>query len=1180
MKRYAWRQRAPRWLLICLVVWLLGVGTLWLGGPPVLKWQLESRLHHVLGRHVQIDHVRIAPWSMAIEAHGVRVGQAPGAVSGGIPWPLRIDTIHLNAELLASLLHRAPVIDALAIRGVHLDVRYTGHGQWDVNDLLARWAPSPSAATAEPARFSVFNITVEAPALTLTDEWAGVTHRVESLRLDIPFLSNIGARRETVTAPHLSFHLNGRSIELNARSTPFAPGQLTQLALRMPSIDVAPYLAYWPASWPVSLKSGQLAIDLQLDFETQDAPRLHLQGQISVSDAQVAESRSGTEQPLLRWSSLRLEGIRAAPMEDRWDVGAVSSDGLVVWLRRDADGVLNWRSLIPVNTTQEAPTTATFRGLLTSLQSANTLVHWEDVSIQPTARWTWHIDDLGMQGMHWPMTQAATFEGTARWADAPLAWQGSLSPEELSLTLSAEEWPIATVGPYLQPVLPGGAGGMLSIQARLQASLQPALRWTLTTDHVQFSDLMLGDARQPMVRIGSVGWGQTAVSWPERTVRVSAVRIDRPEGTVTRDAQGRWMGEAWRSTRAQAGSTTASPSSTPDWSMSLEGLRLTQGQVRWIDSLPATPVDIRLDSLSATLGAVQLPLTQPREVAVTLDTQIRADDASGRLSLNGFWHSPTAATLDVQAQQLPLHAWVPYAGPALQIDVLRAQANARGALELDWRAGVGVRYRGNVSIDRFVAESLKPREEVMTWDSLQMRDLDLSIVPDTPLALRVSETVLSDYFARVVIDEQGQLNLMHLWQPSGAAAASAGPPPQLTFGPISLLRGQLRFTDRFIQPHYSAQIQDLTGRLGSLSNLVASDGTNTMADLALSGRVQGSATLDVQGRMNPLSSPPALDIRGHVRQLELSPLSAYSQRLTGYGIERGQLSMEVHYQVNPQGQLEASNQIILNQLQLGTRDPNSRAPNLPVRLAVALLADRNGMIDINLPISGSINDPEFRLSAIVMRMFVNLIGKAVTAPFSLIKGAFAAQSQNASTVAFDAGESEPTASALEGLRQTVQLLQDRPAVSVNVIGYAHAEAENDAFRQAQLNELLHAEQRRQRNRQGLEAIGLSLPERDSPAYAQLLTSVFRQSSLPKPRNLIGLLQDVPLADMETLLKTQTPVTEQALLDLAQTRANRIRDTLLELGADPSRVFLTPPRLSAAGSPLEQGTRAELEWRTR
>ena len=149
----------------------------------------------------------------------------------------------------------------------------------------------------------------------------------------------------------------------------------------------------------------------------------------------------------------------------------------------------------------------------------------------------------------------------------------------------------------------------------------------------------------------------------------------------------------------------------------------------------------------------------------------------------------------------------------------------------------------------------------------------------------------------------------------------------------------------------------------------------------------GVPSLDILGKLNPLAKPLALDIQGKVRDLELAPLTPYSVKFTGHGIERGKLSMDVSYRVQPDGQLNASNNIVLNQLSFGEKVEGSTA-SLPVKLAVALLADRNGVIDINLPISGSLNDPQFSLGSVILKVIVNLITKAITAPFTLLASAF------------------------------------------------------------------------------------------------------------------------------------------------------------------------------------------------
>jgi hypothetical protein len=250
---------------------------------------------------------------------------------------------------------------------------------------------------------------------------------------------------------------------------------------------------------------------------------------------------------------------------------------------------------------------------------------------------------------------------------------------------------------------------------------------------------------------------------------------------------------------------------------------------------------------------------------------------------------------------------------------------------------------------------------------------------------------LDDFFARVDIDPSGQLNWQKLFKSLSATGTSAAAPPvesaELVFGPMGLVKGRVLFSDRFISPAYSADLTELAGRLGAFSNRRLDAHPAELAPLSLRGIVAGSGSLEVTGRINPLTQPVGLDIKGQVRDLELPQLSSYSAKYAGYGIERGKLSAQVHYRIDPDAQLHATHQIVLNQLRFGERSDSAQAPNLPVKLAATLLADRHGVIDIDLPVSGSVNDPDFSVGAIVWKLVLNLIGKSILSPFSLMTGA-------------------------------------------------------------------------------------------------------------------------------------------------------------------------------------------------
>ncbi|MES2424806.1 MAG: hypothetical protein V4562_10290, partial [Pseudomonadota bacterium] len=218
-------------------------------------------------------------------------------------------------------------------------------------------------------------------------------------------------------------------------------------------------------------------------------------------------------------------------------------------------------------------------------------------------------------------------------------------------------------------------------------------------------------------------------------------------------------------------------------------------------------------------------------------------------------------------------------------------------------------------------------------------------------------------------------------------------------------------------------------------------------------------------------------------------------------------------------------------------------------LAVALLADRNGVIDINLPISGSLNDPQFSIGPLIFKAIVNLIVKAITSPFSLLASALGGAGEELSVVAFQSGSAVLLPDARTGLDKVAKALAERPALTLTVVGTASLEAERDGARKERLRQMLQAEKRRA-NGGAPVALGIGPAE-----YPVLLKEVYKRADFPKPRNLIGLAKDLPPAEMEALLLANIPVTAEAMRELALQRGVAVRDYLVGKQLSAERLFL-------------------------
>jgi len=844
-------------------------------------------------------------------------------------------------------------------------------------------------------------------------------------------------------------------------------------------------------------------------------------------------------------------------------------------------------------------------------------------------------------------------------AAAAIEFSGSASAQSAAVTAAVNGLPLSLAAPYvaqwLDPALGGSASASLQLAWQAAAEAGGADQLKAVVDRLSLEQLALTRGRATLASVRKLELGDAAVDLSGKSARLGKVTLDSPKLTIERDHGGRWMFEAWLkdgpATPAPAGSYDkpagkARAGAIGPWKLAVNELELSGGAVGWHDDAGPRPVDLDLSALRVTLQQFALDGGKPALLQLA-GRVVAGRSEAGRLSYRGtLGLNPLAARGTVEAVDLPLHALEPYFADALNVELLRADTSFKGTVRyVDSPAGPQLRVSGDTSIEDLRAHSMpvasaasaapaapaaplaarvtaqgrtataraKPTaganlglgEELLSWKALSLRGLDVSLAPGSATTVSVKETALSDFFARVLIQEDGRINLQDLVKSapdkppapaismasaptpavSTAASAAAGtgaaaaPAAVITFGPVSLINGRVNFSDHFVQPNYSANLTEVTGKLSAFSS-VPLNGVPQLADLELRGRAEGTASLEILGKLNPLAKPLALDIKGKVRDLELPPLSPYSVKYAGHGIERGKLSVDVSYLVLPNGQLTASNQIILNQLSFGEPVPGAPA-SLPVRLAVALLADRNGVIDINLPISGSLNDPQFRLGPIIFKIIVNLIVKAITSPFTLLASAFGGGGDELSTVNFAPGSAVLSAEAAQGLDKVAKALVDRPALKMTVLGSASLEAERDGYKREHLQALVRAEKRRALVVGGTAADASAVVTVSAGEYPELLKAVYKRADIPKPRNFVGMAKDIALPEMEALLLAHIAVTEESMRELATQRGVAVRDYLAARQLPLERLFLGAPKAAAAAAAAASAARGAAEpWRPR
>jgi len=325
--------------------------------------------------------------------------------------------------------------------------------------------------------------------------------------------------------------------------------------------------------------------------------------------------------------------------------------------------------------------------------------------------------------------------------------------------------------------------------------------------------------------------------------------------------------------------------------------------------------------------------------------------------------------------------------------------------------------------------------------------------------------------------------------------------------------------------------------------------------VSLQGQLDGNSPVDITGTINPLAPVAFLDVKGNAEGVELTHLSPYSDKYAGYPITSGRLTMDVHYMLD-NGKLNADNHIFIEQLTFGDAVEGPGIKHLPVKLAVALLKNSQGQIDVHVPVSGSLDDPQFSVGSLVWHAFLNLITRAVTSPFRLIASAFGGgggKQQDLGYVAFAPGSAVLDAAAQEKLAQIVKILQQKTSLKLQITGRVDPKFDEQGLRKVMVDQMIQRE----------AGDDVDIAKLSPDRYDKYLKKAYRHAKFDKPRNLIGLTKSQPPDVMRKALEAHVPADADALRHLAERRADAVRGWLRGK-IDDKRLFVQAPRLDAKG----------------
>lgn len=922
--------------------------------------------------------------------------------------------------------------------------------------------------------------------------------------------------------------------------------------------------------------------------------------------------------PLLSFTALRVNAELSSIIHRAIVLKEVTLDQPRVRAVLAANGELNLQALVP----PESPATASpaasapepaaasepiaLRIGLLSVRAGR--VEFEDHALDRPVSATLTPIDFTLQDFRTQAGHENAYHFDARTlAGEGLAWDGQFTVRPLgsSGNIKISALKANTIAAWLQDALPFALpSGTLDLSSHYQMTYVSALGLKLqvpTLSLTAFSIAPRSDVSQTWLQFPSILLSDIDVGLSERSVRVGNIDVDNAKVQVQRRADGTLnLNELFTPvavTPAPAASATPTVTVTSNAPVTSTTAALPAANLAWSIALGELSLkDAAVEFTDQTLQPAAQYLLQPVSVQIKDYSSapahalgVLADVGLGKGALHAEGQavpSPMSVDLKLSATALDLSQLQPYL--TQRSDLQLNSGRFTGAFQVQYadqpaRRQPRMRVRGDLQVEDIASKDALQHQDFVSWKQLKVAGIDFQQEPDR---WSIEQVTLRDPYARVRIAANGVINISEVLRPARlypppppptlaekaatdkqasaagpATVATAAPPTPVTparLRAITIVNGTVSFTDNSLTPQFSTNIYNLAGSVKGLSSV-----TESRATVTLAGSVDRYAPVTIGGEVNLLAASSYTDLSLKFANMDLTTFNPYSGKFAGYNITRGKLTTQLHYKIQNR-QLAAEHHVILDQLEFGAATESKDAVPLPVKLAVALLKDRNGVIDINLPVGGTLDDPDFRIGPIIWKAVRGLLLKIVTAPFALLGSLFGGGDE-LSYVDFAPGRFEIVPDQAAKLAKLASALMERPQLKLDVPLAAVSAADDAALSRAKLDAALPE----------LPTKGKTAPPaaQDEAGQRRLrlakLGALYTTQLGAAPAWTPELTPADPKAALtDELVKGRTAWLEAALLPryapaaedrdaLGRARAESVRAALVDVSKiDPERVFLS------------------------
>ncbi len=867
-----------------------------------------------------------------------------------------------------------------------------------------------------------------------------------------------------------------------------------------------------------ALPSGVVVRQKQLTLDVPEIKAiLGANTDLNVADATVqlddltVQARQSDDQPLTL-SQVQLEQVAYNLDENRLEIGSLLLDQGMLELVREQSGALDWQAFFAMPDTPEAPAMGSEVSEQVSETATNTS---QAVEAMPKAKpLAVVVNDVHLN--HWQL----------HWLD-----QTFVAP----MTVSTP-----------------------TLNTHFTVTFDDAVR-QISKLHINLEDVAMHSGKRTLVKLNKTDVNDGLIDLVKRELTVPVIKSKQLELPVTL-----WANQSlnWDGVFKQhpiSASHKPSPKAESDtaWQWRIGQYQLTDSRIMLTDASQPQPFKYNVEGLSLQVNKLSQALN--RSLPVKLGFKLAN---GGQVKLNGkLAPSPLNANLALTLDQLSIKPFTHYLNQYAALELDNGQLSIQGDIALKKQQKTSIEFNGGLQLTDLSILEEASKTAFLNWDALKGEDISLKLLPNQ---LSVGTISLVKPVGKFLIAEDKSLNLTKVLRDKksttvkaktteGATSEQAGFP--IRIDKVKVDAAELDFEDLSLRPQFGTHINTLNGVINGLST-----DKQTEAKLAFEGKVEEYGSAKIEGALRPFEPTAATDIGLHFKNLAMEKLTPYSGKFAGRKIDSGKLDVDLKYLIEDR-QLTGENQIVIKKIKLGEAIDSPDAADLPLDLAIAILQDNQGEIDLDLPVKGDLDDPEFDYSSVVWKAFTGLLTKIVTAPFKVLGKLLGDGDTALDHIAFDVGKAEITPPSAEVLDALAQSLQKRQHLSLAISPTYQLKEDTEAIKALTVHDAVAAQIQEDDADNTLDG-PINLSDAATQKAVKALHDKLTEKGLFK--RLSDRFDALPPEYYEKAfaeLIDAVEVDENTLRTLAASRGEAVIQYLTVQGGDSARMVMKEPKVS-------------------